>query len=62
GMSAAMRAGGISLPLVGIGGITPEGAAAVLAAGADGVAVISAISGADDPRKAARRFSRPFPG
>ncbi|MGX4587873.1 thiamine phosphate synthase [Paenibacillus chitinolyticus] len=62
GMIAAMRAGGISLPLVGIGGITPEGAAAVLAAGADGVAVISAISGADDPREAARRFSRPFPG
>ncbi|MFS0840624.1 thiamine phosphate synthase [Paenibacillus sp. 1P03SA] len=62
GIISDMRAGGITLPLAGIGGITPEGAAAVLAAGADGVAVISAIGGADDPREAARRFSRLFTG
>ncbi|ANE46327.1 thiamine-phosphate pyrophosphorylase [Paenibacillus swuensis] len=48
-----LRAAGITLPLVGIGGITSENAASVTAAGADGVAVISAISGASDPRAAA---------
>ena len=40
------------LPFVGIGGVTPENAAAVVEAGADGVAVISAITGADDPETA----------
>lgn len=44
------------LPFVGIGGITPENAAAVVEAGADGVAVISAITGADDPEAATRRL------
>lgn len=43
------------LPLVGIGGINSRNrAAAVVAAGADGVAVVSAVFGADDPRAAAR--------
>jgi thiamine-phosphate diphosphorylase len=44
----------IRVPLVGIGGITPENAAAVVAAGADAVAVISAVCGAEDPEAAAR--------
>jgi len=41
-------------PLLAIGGIKPEGVAAVLAAGADGVAVISAVLAAADPARAAR--------
>lgn len=42
------------LPVVGIGGIAPGTAAAVIAAGACGVAVISAVVGAPDPAGAAR--------
>lgn len=44
------------LPFVGIGGVTPENAADVVQAGADGVAVISAITGADDPEAATREL------
>ncbi|WP_336344248.1 thiamine phosphate synthase [Halalkalicoccus ordinarius] len=44
----------VDVPLVGIGGITVENAADVVAAGATGVAVISAITGADDPKTATR--------
>ncbi|MGH3358516.1 MAG: thiamine phosphate synthase [Nocardioidaceae bacterium] len=43
-----------ALPLVAIGGIGPGNAASVIAAGADGVAVVSAICGAEDPEAAAR--------
>jgi thiamine-phosphate pyrophosphorylase len=46
----------VPVPLVGIGGITVDNASAVLAAGADGVAVISAICGAPDPEAATRRL------
>jgi thiamine-phosphate pyrophosphorylase len=42
-----------SRPLVGIGSITPENAARVIRAGADGVAVVSAICAAPSPREAA---------
>lgn len=42
----------VDIPLVGIGGITAENAAAVAKAGADGVAVITAITRADDPEAA----------
>jgi len=42
------------LPFVGIGGITPENADDVVAAGADGVAVITAITTAEDPTAATR--------
>jgi thiamine-phosphate pyrophosphorylase len=41
-----------ALPSVGIGGINAGNAGSVVRAGADGVAVISAIQGAADPRKA----------
>jgi thiamine-phosphate pyrophosphorylase len=37
-------------PLVAIGGITLQNAAAVFEAGADAVAVVSAVVCADDPR------------
>lgn len=46
----------VSIPIVGIGGIDRENAASVVAAGASGVAVISAISGADDPETATREL------
>lgn len=42
------------LPSVGIGGVTPENAGDVIAAGAAGVAVISALLAATDPERAAR--------
>ncbi len=44
--------GAVSLPLVAIGGITRENAGAAIRAGADGVAVISAIAGHGDPEAA----------
>ncbi len=43
----------VSLPLVGIGGIGPGNAAAVIRAGCDGVAVVSAIVSTPEPAKAA---------
>jgi thiamine-phosphate diphosphorylase len=46
----------VSVPLVGIGGITPDNASAVLEAGADGVAVISAVCAAANPEASTRRF------
>lgn len=45
------------LPLVAIGGIRPEHAAALYAAGADGLAVGAAILLADDPERAAGAFA-----
>jgi len=42
----------VSIPVIGIGGITPENAGAVTAAGAAGVAVVSAITAAEDPQAA----------
>jgi thiamine-phosphate pyrophosphorylase len=41
-------------PVVAIGGITAANAGWVIAAGADGIAVVSAICAADNPRTAAR--------
>ncbi|WP_066308701.1 thiamine phosphate synthase [Bacillus sp. FJAT-29814] len=49
-----LREAGFTVPIVGIGGITPENAALVVAAGADGVSVITAISHAKSPLEAAR--------
>jgi thiamine-phosphate pyrophosphorylase len=44
------------VPVVGIGGITPENAGPVMAAGASGVAMMRAISETEDPEKAAANF------
>ena len=45
------------LPAVGIGGINVENATAVILAGADGVAVMSAIQRASDPGRAAAELA-----
>lgn len=45
------------VPAVGIGGITPDNAPAVIRAGACGVAVISAVLGAPEPSAAAERLA-----
>ena len=50
----------VNVPLVAIGGISKDNAGEVAAAGADGVAVISAILGADDLEKAAREIIKAF--
>ncbi len=44
------------LPVIGIGGITVERAASVLARGAAGVAVVSALFQAPDPAEAAKQL------
>jgi thiamine-phosphate pyrophosphorylase len=46
----------VDIPIVGIGGINHTNAASVLAAGADGIAVVSAIVSADDPEAAAKKL------
>jgi thiamine-phosphate pyrophosphorylase len=46
----------VQIPVVGIGGITPETAAAVIRAGAAGVAVIAAVVGQPDIAAASRRL------
>jgi len=51
----AIRAA-VRLPLVAIGGIHAGNAAAVMAAGADGVAVVSAVMAAADPCAAAKKL------
>ena len=46
----------VRVPLVGIGGITPDNVLDVLEAGADAVAVISALGAAPDPETMTRHF------
>jgi thiamine-phosphate pyrophosphorylase len=48
----------VRIPVIGIGGITAAKAGAVMAAGADGVAVIGAIQSAPDAEAAAREIVR----
>lgn len=48
------------LPVAAIGGITPENAGEAIAAGADMVAVISAVFAAPDARAASHAFARLF--
>lgn len=57
GLAALERvAAAVPVPVVAIGGITPDRVADVRRAGARGVAVISAILFADDPGAATKRF------
>ena len=46
----------VTIPVIAIGGITAENAAGPIAAGASGVAAISAITAADDPTAATREL------
>jgi len=50
----------VGLPSVAIGGITAENAGQIAGTGVDGVAVISAICHAEDPRAAAGRLRQTF--
>ncbi|GMR13478.1 MAG: thiamine phosphate synthase [Gemmatimonadota bacterium] len=52
----------VDVPVVGIGGITPERAAQVAATGAAGCAVIGAVMSASDPEVAARELLEAFEG
>lgn len=45
-------------PLVAIGGLNEANVSQVIKAGADGIAVVSAICGAEDPEKASRTLRR----
>lgn len=47
----------VSVPVVGIGGVTSENAGQCIAAGAAGVAVVSAVMGAENPGVAVRELS-----
>ena len=49
---------GVRIPVIAIGGITPERVGACIDAGAAGVAVLSTIMRASDPESAARSFAR----
>jgi len=51
-----MRTAGISIPIVGIGGITEGNAKEVISAGADGIAVVTAISQVSSPMAAAKHL------
>lgn len=53
-------AAGMKLPVVAIGGITAENAPELIAAGADAIAVISALFDAPDIEAAARALNRLF--
>jgi thiamine-phosphate pyrophosphorylase len=56
GIFQEFRTNEISVPVVGIGGISLVNAASVIRAGADGTAIISAISQSEDPRKTSREL------
>ncbi len=54
GLAAACAA--VDIPVIAIAGITPEHVAAVIEAGAHGVAVLSHVAPADDPAAATSHF------
>lgn len=54
GLKRVARA--VRVPVVGIGGITPERAVGLAATGATGLAVIGAVMGAEDPAEATREL------
>lgn len=51
-----------SIPVIAIGGITPENTRDVLETGASGIAVLSGILLADDPLQAVRRYREQLKG
>jgi thiamine-phosphate pyrophosphorylase len=50
----------VSVPVVGIGGITVDRVPEIAATGAAGIAVVGAVMGAPDPEATARRLLAPF--
>jgi thiamine-phosphate pyrophosphorylase len=50
----------LRIPIVAIGGITPENGASLIAAGADALAVIEGVFGQADVRAAAQRYAQLF--
>jgi len=50
----------LRIPVVAIGGITPENGASLIAAGADALAVIEGVFGQPDIRAAAQRYANLF--
>lgn len=58
--SLLQAAAGLGLPRVAIGGITPDNARPLIAAGADLIAVISGVFDAPDPVAAARAYRACF--
>ena len=56
----------VSIPIVAIGGITPENGGVLIKASADLLAVIEGVFGQPDPKAAARRYTElfrtPIPG
>jgi thiamine-phosphate pyrophosphorylase len=52
----------LHIPIVAIGGITPDNGAALLEAGADALAVIEGVFGQADIRAAAERYAQLFEG
>jgi thiamine-phosphate pyrophosphorylase len=61
-LAASMRAAGRRLPIVAIGGINEGNAAAIIGAGAAGIAVVSAIVSAQDVEAASRSLRRTAEG
>ena len=53
----ALIAAAVSIPVVGIGGINQDNVAGIIAAGAQGVAIVSAVVAAEDVEAAARRIA-----
>ena len=58
----AAVADAVQVPVIAIGGVTAERVPELLAAGAHGVAVVAAVSGAGDPAAATRRLLRALDG
>jgi len=52
----------VPIPVIAIGGITHDRTRSVLEAGADGVAVLSAVATAKDPEQATARFRAAIDG
>lgn len=55
-------AAAVEVPVIGIGGVTAERVPELLAAGAFGVAVVAAVSGARDPAAATQRLLQALDG
>ncbi len=51
----------LSLPIVAIGGITPDNGGSLVAAGAHALAIVSGVFGQPDPEAAARQYAALFP-